>query len=274
MADFSKPLSVDEIEFTESFVDRVVKPFLQRLVVAAGRITPASNVDQLRKDLVIAGNPGNLAVIDFLGIKLLTGILVGIVVFLVLLARQIPTASALLFSIAGVLIGLYFPNFWLRSRIKQRQHAIAKALPDALDMLTICVDAGLGFDAALMKVADKWDNELTREFSRVINEIRMGVRRSEALRHMAERTDVPEVATFVAVMVQADRLGVGITDVLHSQSEQMRMRRRQRAEEEARKAPIKMMIPLVLFIFPAMFAVILGPAVPRFVRLFGSGGGL
>ena len=179
-----------------------------------------------------------------------------------------PLFSALLFAVVGFLIGLYLPNFWLRSRISKRQKAITLALPDALDRMTICVDAGLGFEAAIQKIAAEWDNELAVEFRRLLGEIRLGVPRTDALHHLVERTNVAEIASFVAVLVQADKLGIAIRDVLHTQSLQMRVRRRQRAEEAANKAPIKMMIPLALFIFPAMFAVILGPAIPRVMSAF------
>ncbi|MDH7485248.1 MAG: type II secretion system F family protein [Anaerolineae bacterium] len=264
----SRPRTLDEEELSERFVVRVLQPFFRRLLAAAGRFTPAGNIERLQRDLLLAGHPASLTLLDFLGLKLLSAVLVGVGAFALLMARQMPGLPALLFAMAAAMVGLYLPNFWLQRRKRARQKAIARALPDALDMLTICVDAGLGFEAALMNVAERWNNELTREFARVVSEIRMGVRRDEALRHMVERTEVPEVASFVAVLIQANRLGVGITNVLHSQSEQARTRRRQRAEEEAHKAPIKMLIPMVFCILPATFAVILGPAVPRFLGFF------
>jgi tight adherence protein C len=264
--------AIVDVELNERFVTRVLKPILKRCLAVLGRVTPAGNVDRLQRDLVLAGRPANLTLLDFLGFKFLIALLVGAIVFALLIARQMAPMSALLFSLAGAMVGLYGPNFWLRSRKKGRQKAIRRALPDALDMLSICVDAGLGFEAALMKVAQRWENQLTAEFRRVVGEVHMGVRRSEALRHVVDRTDVPEVASFVAVLVQADKLGVGITNVLHSQSQAARQRRRQRAEEAGRKAPIKMLVPLVFFIFPAMFVVILGPAVPRFIDFFGGMG--
>jgi len=264
------PARVEDLELRQRFGARVFKPLLRRLLTAAGRLTPTGNIERLQHDLLIAGYPAGLTLLDFLGLKLLCAILMGTGAFVVLLARQMPGLPAFLFAAVAGIIGLYLPNFWLRGRKRARQKAIARALPDALDMLSICVDAGLGFEAALAKVAERWDNELTKEFRRVVNETHMGVRRVDALRHMVERTEVPEVASFVAVLIQADRLGVGITNVLHTQSEQARLRRRQRAEEEAHKAPIKMLIPMVLFIFPAVFAVILGPAIPRFMQFFGG----
>ncbi len=261
---------LEQIELERAFSDRLLKPLAQSLVRVFGRLAPVGNAQRLRHDLMLAGNPGGLAMIDFLGIKILTAGATGAVVTIVL-AFRMPAGNALLFGIAGALLGLYMPNFWLKRRIRARQKEIARALPDALDMITIAVDAGLGFDAALLKVGEKWNNALSLEFERVVGEMRMGISRHDALRRLVERTEVPEVASFIAVLIQADRLGVGINNALHAQSDQMRIRRRQWAEEQARKAPIKMLIPMVLFIFPAIFAVILGPAVPRFVAAFAGG---
>lgn len=260
-----------EMELRQPLRERVLKPILRWLLAWLGRITPASNMEEIARRLIVAGHPGGLSPIDFVGLKVLASLFVGLLAAFYFFRRgDLPPAPAILFSVAVGLAGQLLPGMWLNGRIKRRQTAILRALPDALDMLTICVDAGLGFDAALLKVGEKWDNELSREFRRVVGEIRMGIRRAEALRHMAERTDVPEVHAFVAVLVQADRLGVSIADILHVQSAQLRMRRRQRAEEQARKAGTKMIFPLVLFIFPALFAVILGPAVPRIMQAFGS----
>jgi tight adherence protein C len=163
--------------------------------------------------------------------------------------------------VAGGLGFYLLPTLWLSSQIRRRQTEIVKALPDALDLLTISVEAGLGFDAALSKVAEKWDNELSLAFNRVIQEIRVGKLRREALRDMAENMDVPDVTSFVAAIIQADQLGVSISKVLRIQSEQMRIRRRQRAEEKAHQAPVKMLFPMVFLIFPALFIILLGPAV-------------
>jgi tight adherence protein C len=267
----SVPTTAAEMELRQPLRERVLKPMLRWLLAWMGRITPASNMEEIARRLIVAGHPGDLSPIDFVGLKVLSSLFVGALAAFYFFRRgDLPPVPAALFSVAVGLAGQLLPGMWLKNRIKRRQTAILRALPDALDMLTICVDAGLGFDAALLKVGEKWDNELSREFRRVVGEIRMGIRRAEAMRHMAERTDVPEVHAFVAVLVQADRLGVSIADILHVQSAQLRMRRRQRAEEQARKAGTKMIFPLVLFIFPALFAVILGPAVPRIMQAFGS----
>ena len=260
---------LEQIELERTFAERLLKPIAQSLVRVFGRLAPVGNAQRLRRDLMLAGNPGNLAMIDFLGIKILTAGATGAITSIVLTFRM-PAGNAILFGVAGALLGFYIPNYWLKRRIRARQKEISRALPDALDMMTIAVDAGLGFDAALLKVGEKWNNALSLEFERVVGEMRMGIGRADALRRLVERTDVPEVASFIAVLVQADRLGVGINKALHAQSDQMRIRRRQWAEEQARKAPIKMLIPMVVFIFPAIFAVILGPAVPRFVAAFSG----
>lgn len=262
--------SYEQIELQSTFSERVLQPLMRRVLASASRFAPAGNVERVKHDLVIAGNPRNLTLIDFMGLRLVAGLVAAVIAFIILSMRGMNGISAILFASAGGILGTYLPNYWLKRTIKARQREITRALPDALDMLSICVDAGLGFDAALLKVGQRWRNALALEFGRVIGEIRMGARRAEALRNLATRTEVPEVSSFVAVLVQADSLGVSITDVLHAQSEQMRMRRRQWAEEQARKAPLKMLIPLVLCIFPALFAVILGPAVPRIMRAFGN----
>ncbi|HRJ42421.1 MAG: type II secretion system F family protein [Caldilineaceae bacterium] len=254
-----------------TFQERVLRPLGHSLLARLGRMTPTGNLIVLRQQLRMAGNPANLAVIDFLGIKMLAAIGAAIVTALYLITmRGMPTGSAILFSLAGGMVGLYLPNFWLNGRIRARQAEVSKALPDALDMLTTMVDAGLGFDIALLRLCERWDNALTHELERVVHEMRMGVRRMDALRNLAERVDVPELRTFIAVLIQADQLGISIANILHAQSEQIRQRRRQRVEETAATMPLKMMPIIVLFIFPALFAVLLGPSIPGFITAFGG----
>ena len=260
-----------DVDTRLSFRERVLAPLLRALLVRLGRFTPAGNLEHLRRQLIMAGNPGNLAVIDFLGLKMLTGIATGVLGILYLAtARSMPLGSAAPLGVGIGLVGTFLPNYWLSQRIRQRQAAIARALPDALDMLTTMVDAGLGFDMALIRLCEKWNNPLTEEFERVVLEMRMGVRRSEALRHLAERTGVPELNVLVAVLIQADRLGMSIANILHTQSAQMRTRRRQWVEEKAGTMPLKMLPIIVVFIFPALFAILLGPAVPGLLAAFGG----
>jgi tight adherence protein C len=154
----------------------------------------------------------------------------------------------------------------LTSRITRRQKDIRKAMPDALDLLTICVEAGLGFDAALSKVAEKWETELSAAFARVIREIQLGKLRREALKDMSDRLGIPEMTSFVAAIIQSEQLGVSMARVLRIQSDQMRVKRRQHAEEEAHKAPVKMIIPMALLIFPSILIIILTPAVMQIMQ--------
>lgn len=259
--------TIREIEMAKPWRERVFKPTLHRLTGFGRIFTPARNLEQLQRDLIMAGLVDKFTVTDFLGLRFLAGATCSAVAFLTTSLNR-PVTSAMLISLALFMVGLYLPNFWLRSKVTERQRKIARALPDALDMMSICVDAGLGFEAAIQKVALQWDNELALEFRRVISEIRVGVTRSEALRHLVDRTGVADIGSFVAVLIQADQLGIAIRNVLHTQAEQMRVRRRQRAQEAAQKAPLKMLFPMTIFIFPAMFVVILGPAIPRFAALF------
>lgn len=260
--------NLDEMDLARPWSDRLIKPFWRRIQNVGQRITPQNRVAALQKNLMVAGYPRGLTITDYLGLRFLSVALIGAAVTLYsVLTGGGPQTIAI--TGMGFILGWNLPDFWLRKRINKRQKEIQRSLPDALDMLSICVDAGLGFEAAILRVSSKWDNELARELQRVVNEVRVGVRRSEALRNFTERCDVPDVSSFVAIIIQADRLGVSIGPVLQSQSEQMRVRRRQRAEEEAQKAPVKMLMPLALFILPATFAVSLGPAVPRIMRMFG-----
>ena len=165
------------------------------------------------------------------------------------------------FTVGAVFMGFYLPVIWINGKITRRQQGIVKALPDALDLLVICVEAGLGFDAAMGKVYEKWDNDLSVAFGRVLREIQLGKGRRDAMKDMSERLAVPDITTFVAAIIQADTMGVSIAQILRVQSEQMRVKRRQRAQEKAQGAPVKMMIPLALLIFPSIWVVLLGPAV-------------
>lgn len=261
------PTGLRDLEMTRSSSDRILKPLLRRFHGLGRMLTPSKNLAQLQKDLLMAGLLDKLSVTDFMGLRVLAGVALAVLTYFYFVADY-PTSAAILFGVAGFVLGLYLPNIWLKMKVKSRQKLITRLLPDSLDMMSICVDAGLGFEAAIQKVGFQWETELAHEFRQVIRELRVGVPRTEALHNLVERTGVPDIASFVAVLIQADKLGIAIRDVLHTQAEQMRLRRRQRAEEEAAKAPLKMMFPMVFFIFPAMFAVILGPAVPRLSNMF------
>jgi tight adherence protein C len=263
LADYGgRTLTLEEIELSQPFSQRIIRPIIQGIAGLLGRLAPQRNIEAIRHKLELAGRPYGWGPTEFLGIRGLAGILLATLTFLLLTLSGQYLARRFLATLVAGGVGFYvLPTLWLSSRITRRQTEIVKALPDALDLLTISVEAGLGFDAALNKVAEKWDNELSLAFNRVIQEIQMGKLRREALRDMADRMDVSDVSSFVAAIIQADQLGVSIAKVLRIQSEQMRIRRRQRAEEKAHQAPVKMLFPMAFLIFPALFIVLLGPAV-------------
>ena len=253
--------TLEEIELQQPLFERTLRPMAQKLSGVAQRFASPSKVSRTEKRLLMAGHPGDLRSIDFLGMKLVIAGIVGVSVFLGFAVLMGSPAFGFLGGIAIGGMGFMAPEMWLSRRIKKRQKMILLAVPDTLDLLTISVKAGLSFDGALAKVVEKTVGPLSDEFRRALAEIRVGKTRREALRDIVGRTDVPALSNFIAAIVQAEQLGVPIAKVLQVQSEQLRIERRQRAEELAAKAPIKMLFPLVGCIFPSMFIVILGPAV-------------
>lgn len=260
-------VSIEEIELSLPITDRIFVPLLRRLSEFLVRYTPQQTLDSTTRMLELAGNPRNMRAAEFIAIRIVCTVFFGVVVFF-FLGRfgDYTFGRRVLFTFGGVVLGWVVPWMLLRSSADRRKNAIIKKLPDALDLMTICVDAGLVFNAAMQKVDEKWDDPLANEFGRVIYEMQLGKSRRQALRDMADRMDVPDVTSFIAAIVQADQLGVGIGKVLRIQSEQMRVRRRQRAEEKAQQAPVKMMFPMVFLIFPSIFIVLLGPALFQVLR--------
>jgi tight adherence protein C len=259
--------SLQDVEEKLSFTDRVVRPLIKTFSGLVARATPKKQLEQTRRMLELAGqttDPAQFFVqrIFFTIVLGIGGILMGFVIM---------KTNGLLWTGGGFLLGYYFPMMSLRSKISKRQNNILKALPDALDLLVICVEAGLGFDAAMGKVYEKWDNELALAFGRVLREIQLGKPRREALKDMSNRMDVPDVNAFTAAIIQAEQLGVSMATILRVQSDQMRVKRRQRAQEKAQQAPVKMMIPMVLLIFPSLWIVLLGPAIIQ-LKNTNSGG--
>jgi tight adherence protein C len=256
--------NLEELELQQPFIERTLRPLALRLSSRMQRVTTSSFSEQTEKRLALAGNPGDLRVADWLGIKAI-GAIVGAIVFVLIFVIAnplgLPTLVSILLTPAGALFGYTLPEFWLGGRVKARQKAILLMIPDTLDLLTISVRAGLGFDAALGKVVEKLQGPLTDEFRRALAEVRVGKARREALRDIVPRTEVVPLTNFIGAIIQAEQLGVSISKVLQVQSEQLRIERRQRAEEQAAKAPIKMLFPLVGCIFPSLFIVILGPAI-------------
>ncbi len=282
LADFGtldRPPTLEELELSRPFSERVILPLLRGLASFASRFSPGKGIEATQHKLDLAGNPYGWGPTEFMGLRLLMTLLLGGLGFsLLFMAKQLSFIQRIMMIGGAVGMGYYLPILWLGSKTSKRQNDVLKSLPDALDLLTICVEAGLGFDGAMTKVADKWDNELSHAFMRVIQELQLGKLRREALRDMAYRAEVPDLSTFVAAIVQADQLGVSIARVLRIQSDQMRMRRRQRAEELARSAGIKMLPAIVFLIFPAIFIILLGPAVIKImtmdIDIFGAGGAI
>jgi len=263
--------TLEEIELQQPLFERTLRPLATRLSGLAQRFASPSKVSRTEKRLAMAGNPGDLRTIDFLGLKLAVAGLFGAGTFVLfgLVLGNPPFGFAGAAALGG--LGFLGPELWLSRRIKARQKAVLLAVPDTLDLLTISVRAGLSFDGALAKVVEKTHGPLADEFRRALAEIRVGKARRDALRDVTGRTDVSALSNFIGAIIQAEQLGVSISKVLQVQSEQLRIERRQRAEEMAAKAPIKMLFPLVGCIFPSMFIVILGPAVILIALNMASG---
>ncbi len=256
--------NLEELELQAPFIERTLRPLAAGLSGRMSRVASTSFTEKTEKRLALAGNPGDLRTSDWLGIKAISAIIFAIVFFFLFAIVGVlgfPFAIGAGFGIIGALLGYTIPEFWLGGRVKKRQKAILLMIPDALDLLTISVRAGLGFDAALAKVVEKLQGPLSDEFRRALAEVRVGKARRDALRDIVARTEVGPLTNFIGAIIQAEQLGVSISKVLQVQSEQLRIERRQRAEEMAAKAPIKMLFPLVGCIFPSLFIVILGPAI-------------
>jgi len=263
-------IDLEKIEMSQPFMDRVIYPFARRFGEIALKFTPQNALNSVSRKLELAGSPANLEPTVFLTLQIAATFFFSGAIFLVFNfgPTKIPLGQLILLTLGLALVGYFMPQMWLTSKINRRQKEIRKAMPDALDLLTICVEAGLGFDAAMAKVAEKWETELSLAFARVIQEIQLGKLRREAMRDMADRLGVSEMTSFVAAVIQSEQLGVSMAKVLRIQSDQMRIKRRQHAEEEAHKAPVKMLIPMGLLIFPALIIVLMTPSA---LRLMSSG---
>ncbi|MGB9673026.1 MAG: type II secretion system F family protein [Anaerolineales bacterium] len=267
-ADQGNVKSLEEIELSQPFTERVIFPLARKFGELATKFTPQSALQNTAHRLELAGSPRGIDPTIFWAARFLVALLAGgIVLFLFTLGLK-DWSWLRKFIVVAIfaILGFFIPELLLTSRIQRRQHEVRKAMPDALDLLTICVEAGLGFDAAMAKVAEKWDNELSLAFARALREMQLGKLRREALRDMADRIGLAEMTSFVAAVIQSEQLGVSMAKVLRIQSDQMRIRRRQLAEEEAHKAPIKMLIPLALLIFPSICIVLMTPALLLLLR--------
>lgn len=263
--------SLDDIELSQPFAERVIYPALRSFGEWVMRFTPQQALKNVEVQLERAGM-GNVDASMFYAMRFVLAFGLGGLLAFVFWASPTPQplGRSVMIVLGATLVGFLMPQMYVTSKMQRRQNEIRKAMPDALDLLTICVEAGLGFDAAMAKVAEKWDNELSLAFGRAIREIQLGKTRRDALRDMADRIGLPEMTSFVAAIIQSEQLGVSMANVLRIQSEQMRIKRRQRAEEEAHKAPIKMIIPMGLLIFPSLLILLLTPAGLIFVRLFSD----
>ena len=265
------PVSVLDLELSENFFRRVILPTLRRMLTIMSWMWPRNRVDSLRQRLLLAGQPGRMSTGDFIGLKGWCMILIGgSIAGAAYLLNYPRTLTAILLWLLITLISFFLPDIWLSRKIKTRQTEIVSALPDALDMLVISVEAGLSFENAIIEIVQRWRNALALELMQAQREIGMGQTRRQALLAMNSRVGVPDVSAFVSAMNQAEELGVSIARVLAVQAEEMRIKRRQRAQEMANKAPIKMLFPMVFLIFPALFAVLLGPAVPQLMSAMGG----
>jgi len=255
-------VTLEEIELSQPISERVILPVARKFGEFATRFTPQNALQDTARKLELAGNPRGMDPTIFLAARFFAAFaILGFLLFVFSVGTiEWPWSRKILIIGGFSLFGFFLPNLLLQSKIDRRQKEIRKAMPDALDLLTICVEAGLGFDGAMGKVNEKWDNELSLAFGRVLREIQLGKLRRDALRDMADRIGLSEMTSFVAAIIQSEQLGVSMAKVLRIQADQMRIKRRQHAEEEAHKAPIKMLFPMVLLIFPSLLIILLGPA--------------
>lgn len=269
--DPAETVTLKELELSKPFSQRVLFPVAQRAARLFVWMLPQNRMQALRLRLIMAGSPSNIQPTAFVGVKGMVMLLtVGTSLTFGYLTHYPVTFFNLLMFGLLTFCSFTLPDFWLSRRVTQRQLAITNSLPDALDLLVIANEAGLSFESAMQEITGKWDNELASEFGRALGDMRMGQSRREALAGLGERTGVLDVSTFVSAVNQAESMGVSIGRVLTVQAEELRVKRRQRAQERANQAPVKMMIPLVFLIFPSIFAVLLGPAVPELMTAFGG----
>jgi tight adherence protein C len=256
-------------ELAKPFAQRTIGPVVLKVSSFLRRFTPVGYLEKKQHELVLAGHPGNLDAPAFVVIKLL-GTIFGLIAGFVLVNYGGDTLMRTLLFFFPIVLGFFGPDAYLKRKIDERQKAMLRALPDVLDLLVISVEAGLGFDSALQRVVETVPGPLSEEFYRMLNETRVGVTRRDAMRSLLERTDLDELRSFILAMIQAEAFGVTISRVLRVQADEMRVKRRQRAQEKAFGAPVKLVFPLVFCIFPSLFIVLLGPAAIQIAGAFGG----
>jgi tight adherence protein C len=254
-----RPLTLEEVELQRPFSERFLRPSIERLGSLLSRSTPQKSRQNLMNRLDLAGRPGNLTPEDFAAVRIVSAAVtaaIGLGLGL-LLANVVYLVIAM---VAGAILGFYLPVLWLKQKVDARRADIQRGLPDAMDLLVIAVDAGLGFDAALARVTDKYKNALSDEFAKVLREVSLGRPRLEAMDEMGRSSGVEDLHNFIQAIIQSEQFGTGIGKILRIQADEMRRKRRQRAQEKAAQATLKMMLPMVGCIFPTLWIVLLGPA--------------
>jgi len=254
-----KPLTLDEVELQRPFSERFLRPAIERLGSMMSRSTPQKARQDLMNKLDLAGRPGNLTPEDFAAVRIVCAAVVAAIGLLLGLLLKNPIYLAIALA-GGAIFGYYLPVLWLQQKVDARRLEIQKGLPDAMDLLVIAVDAGLGFDAALARVTDKYKNALSDEFAKVLREVSLGRPRLEAMDEMGRSSGVDDLHNFIQAVIQSEQFGTGIGKILRIQADEMRRKRRQRAQEKAAQATLKMMLPMVGCIFPTLWIVLLGPA--------------
>jgi tight adherence protein C len=261
--------STREDQLAKPLAQRTIGPLFLKVSGFLKRFTPVGYLEKKQHQLLLAGSPGNLDAPALVVIKLL-GTGVGIVLSFLIVDYGGSAIQRIVLFVFPLVLGFYGPDAWLARKVEERRVEMQKALPDILDLLVISVEAGLGFDSALSRVVATVPGPLSQEFFRMLQETRVGVSRRDAMRHLMDRTDLDELRSFLLAMIQAEAFGVTIANVLRVQADEMRVKRRQRAQEKAFAAPVKMVFPLVFCIFPALFIILLGPAAIQITEAFAN----
>ena len=256
----TRPLTLEEVELQAPFAERFLRPALNRLASMVTRTTPGKARGDLLRRLELAGRPGNLTPEDFGAVRIVAAVVTAAVGLLVGLLVASPVAIAVAIAV-GAILGYFVPVIWLKQVVDGRRAEIQKSLPDAMDLLVIAVDAGLGFDASLTRVTEKYKNALSQEFAKMLREVSLGRPRLEAMDEMGRSTGVEDLHNFIQAIIQSEQFGTGIAKILRLQADEMRRKRRQRAQEKAAQATLKMLLPMVGCIFPTLWIVLLGPAI-------------
>jgi tight adherence protein C len=254
-----KPVTLEEMELQRPFSERFLRPAIERLGSLLSRSTPQKARQNLMNRLDLAGRPGNLTPEDFAAVRIVAAAVMAAIGLLLGLLLANPVYLVVSLAV-GAILGYYLPVLWLKQKVDARRSEIQKGLPDAMDLLVIAVDAGLGFDAALARVTDKYRNALSDEFAKVLREVSLGRPRLEAMDEMGRSSGVEDLHNFIQAIIQSEQFGTGIGKILRIQADEMRRKRRQRAQEKAAQATLKMMLPMVGCIFPTLWIVLLGPA--------------